>query len=230
MGPMKMIFLSAVLLSSMQVPGAIAAQITLTTANVVGGSGSYGGTWDAGTFNAKEILDQQTGPISEPAQQNYWLNPDNGPVNPYIVVDLGAAYRIGSLELFNTHNAQHNDRGTGNFQIRAGNAVTSTVSNGLQVTGPTVVLVSGTLLGITQANDPIDSQTFGVSNNNQFRYLVFEPLSVAVGGAPCCGSNVYGLDELRVFDAPLSSSVPEPGTFSLMSAAGAALLWRARRR
>jgi hypothetical protein len=37
---------------------------------------------------------------------SYWLNPDNGPANAYIVIDLGAAYHIVSIDLFNTHNSE----------------------------------------------------------------------------------------------------------------------------
>src|SRR5688572_32998920 len=90
-------------------------QVVLAPSNVIGGTNTYGGTFNSGTFNATLIANQQAGSISEPSQSGYWLNPDNGPANAYIVVDLGAAYRIDSLELFNTHNAGFNDRGTGDF-------------------------------------------------------------------------------------------------------------------
>ena len=117
----------AALFTVLVAPAAIAVQIGgLTESNVIGGSGSYSGTYNAGTFASINILDQQMGTVSSGSADNtYWLNPDNGPANAYIVVDLGAAYRLSSLQMFNAHNGPFNDRGTGNFNIVAGNAITS---------------------------------------------------------------------------------------------------------
>ena len=81
------------------------SQIPLSPTNVIGGSGSYGGDWQTGSFNATAILDQQTGPVSDTFGISYWINPDDGPFNAYIVIDLGAAYHLSSLDLFNTHNS-----------------------------------------------------------------------------------------------------------------------------
>ena len=39
------------------------------------------------------------------------------------LVALGQAYRLDHLDMYNTHNAQYNDRGTGNFNIIGGNSV-----------------------------------------------------------------------------------------------------------
>src|SRR5690242_1768176 len=98
---------------------ASASQILLTPADVIG----FNGVYDS-TFLARNILDHQTGTISECCQDgSYWLNSDNGPADAYIVIDLEAAYQLTALELFNTHNAYFNDRGTGNFSIEAGNSV-----------------------------------------------------------------------------------------------------------
>jgi hypothetical protein len=226
-GKMKNVLLAAAAMNVLCTAGAFGAQVSLTPANVIGGSATYGGSWDSGSFNATNILDDQSGTVDDVFGQTYWLNPDNGPANAYIVIDLGAAYRIGSIELFNTHNSGFNDRGTGNFQIRGANSVTPNGANGMQVSGPTTVLVSSTLAAISSANDPIEGETFNVSNTNQFRYIVFEPLTVATSGGSCCGANNYGLNELRVFDA---SAVPEPGTLSTIGAVGLAIVWRSRRR
>lgn len=206
-------------------------QLVLAPSNVIGGSGSYGGTWDSGIFNATLILNQQAGAISEPDQPNrYWLNPDDGPVAAYIVIDLGAAYRLDSLQLFNTHNANFNDRGTGNFNFQAGNAVTNLGALGFDLSGPVTTIVSGSLLGVTQANDPITGQSFAIGDTNTYRYLRFNPTSVTVGGSPCCGTNVYGLNELRVYTNDELSSVPEPATFGVLGAGMAAIVAFARRR
>ena len=82
-------------------------------------------------FPASSILDHQTGTINEPTQDgSYWLNSDNGPANAYIVIDLGAAFHLGSFDLFNTHNANFNDRGTGDFSIEASNSIGPGVGSG----------------------------------------------------------------------------------------------------
>src|SRR3954468_19693397 len=86
---------------------AFGSPVALSPSNVIGGSGSYGGNWQSGSFNATEILDQQTGPVSDNFGVSYWINPDGGPLAAYIVIDLGVAYHLSSLDLFNTHNSQY---------------------------------------------------------------------------------------------------------------------------
>src|SRR4051812_12435964 len=85
--------------------GAFAAQVPLTPSNVIGGSGSYGGEFNSGQFNALQILDDQSAIVTEPTQNGFWLNPDGGPANAYITVDLGAYYHLNRFDLFNAHNA-----------------------------------------------------------------------------------------------------------------------------
>ena len=197
-----------------------ATQILLSPADVIGGSGAYGGNWQTGSFNATEILDQQTGNVVDSFGTTYWLNPDNGPANAYIVIDLGAAYHIVSIDLFNTHNSGFGDRGTGNFTFEASNAITNLGGPGFDLSGPTTTILNGTLAAAPVA-DPIAAQSFAVSDPGSYRYFKFEPNSVATSGASCCGANNYGLNELRVFDAP-ASGVPEPASF-LLVAGGIAL-------
>ena len=73
----------------------------------------YYGEWSS-QYTAASVLDHQNGIINEPNQDgSYWLNSDNGPANAYIVIDLGAAFHLASIDLFNTHNAFYGDRGTG---------------------------------------------------------------------------------------------------------------------
>ena len=187
-----------------------AAQIVLTPSSVIGDSGSYvSGSTD--NFNAGSIFDQQTGAVSDVFNSNtYWINPDNGPANAFITVDLGGDYSLTSADLFNTHNSQYGDRGTGDFTIVAGNAVTLG-PDGYFISGPQTTLFSGTL-NAAPVSDPISSQTFAALSADGFRYLEFLPTSVASYNAPCCGANVYGLNELRLF----GSAVPEPGSWALM--------------
>jgi hypothetical protein len=185
-----------------------ASQIILAPSNVIGSSGSYGE--GAGyNFTAGSIFSQQTGAVSDVfSAGTYWLNPDNGPANAFITIDLGAAYSIGSFDLFNTHNTQYGDRGTGAFTIVGGNAITGSAADYV-LSGSTTLLASGTLTA-APVSDPIADQTFASLSTASFRYLEFLPTSVASANDPCCGANVFGLNELRV------SAVPEPATWALM--------------
>jgi hypothetical protein len=212
-------------------------QITgLGPANVIGGNGSYsgGGTespFNGGSFPAGNILDTQGGDVAEPENGplSYWLNNDVAPENDqdaFIVIDLGQAYTLTQVELFNTHNRQFNDRGTGDFTITGSNTIApagaGSGSGGSDIVGGTL-LVSGTLAPATLAADPIDAQAFAVTDPGSYRYLRFDAETVAAGGNPCCGPNNYGLSEIRVF-------IPEPGTLGLMALGALGLLARRRRR
>jgi len=230
---MKLQMSAVAVFVAMVVPSAQAVQIALTPANVIGGSGSYNFVnYNVGQFQAGNILDKQTGVMGEAnqlpgdAEGGFWINSDGGPANAYIVIDLGQAYQLSDIELFNTHNAQFNDRGTGAFNITAGNAVTNLGAAGFDLSGPTAVLVAGVLTPEVQANDPLNAQAFDVADANAYRYIRFNPLTVAAGnGVPCCGANVYGLNEIRLF----GGVIPEPSVV-LLSLLGAGSLVLRRRR
>ena len=184
-----------------------AAQIVLAPVNVYASTGDY-----SGQFAAGNIFDQQTGAIDETVQAGYWLNPDNGNVNAALSIDLGARYALTGFDLFNTHNALYNDRGTGNFSIVGSND--ATFATGV------VTLVSGTL-NPEQQGTPLTAQTFNATYGGGLRYLQFRPTSVAtapdgIHQSPCCGTNpelhVFGLNELRVS----GGAVPEPASWALM--------------
>ena len=187
-----------------------AAQIILSETAVVGDSGGFDNR-----FLASNILDRQTGPITEVfANGEYWLNPD-GRRPAFITIDLGAAYRIESFELFNSRNL--GDRATAGFEIYAANAAVAATGvgvSGLTLGSDATLLAAGTLV-LDPGLSIVSAQGFSALNNSQsFRYLQFRPTSAinnAYGGA------AYGLNELRVFEyIPTQSAVPEPASWALM--------------
>ncbi|WP_397417197.1 PEPxxWA-CTERM sorting domain-containing protein [Phenylobacterium sp.] len=202
---------------------ASAAQIMLAPANVIGSAGDYGG------FPADNILDQQTGAVNDVAGSTYWLWPDSNGNPAFITIDLGASYRIGELELFNTRNDFFGDRGTKDFTIAGGNSV-SAFSGGLRLSGLETTLVTGVLAPAAVINN-IPGQSFSVSSSATFRYLEFRPTS-ARGPFSTASFSAYGLNELRVYEYEATGAIPEPSTWAMMilgfGAAGAAI--RSRRR
>ncbi len=114
--------------------------------------------------------------------------------------------------MFNTHNAGYNDRCTGDFTITASNSVADLGSGNFALSGTIVMIVSGSLSAEAQGT-PLTGQTFAADGS--YRYLSFNPTRVNVSGVPCCGTNVYGLNEQRVF-ASDGAAVPEPEAWALM--------------
>ena len=160
-------------------------------------------------FSLETFSINRPGGVTESFGAGYWLNPDNGPANAFITVDLGAVTDLSGVELYNTHNGGHNDRGTGDFTIMGSNSVADLGGGNYALVGATT-LVSGTLTATNDSQTTVPGQSFAASG--AYRYISFNPTSVAVSGSPCCGANNYGLDELQVF----GSAVPEPAAWALM--------------
>lgn len=217
---MKYGIAAIVLATAVSAFSAHAAQVVLAPTNVIGSSSYYTACC---SFQPGNILDQQSGPVTEAFGSGYWLNPDNGPANAFITVDLGQVTSLSSVQLFNTHNGPYNDRGTGNFTIQGSNTVADLGGGNFALVAATTI-VSGTLTTENSAASAATAQTFAAAG--AYRYISFDPTSVAVSGAPCCGANNYGLDELRVF-----SAVPESASWALMFAGfgGLGLSLRTRR-
>jgi PEP-CTERM motif-containing protein len=197
---------------------------------VIGGSGDYpGGPFNSGLFPSLRVTDgvlaspdNNTGNITEVYGTGYWLGPNNASTG-YFVLDLGAAYNIGSVQLFNTGNAQFQDRGTGNFTISASNSIVFIGSNGMDLVSPTQI-VSGSLTPQSAAAF-LTPDSFTAGSSGPFRYLRFDALSIGAIGS--FGFNGVGLNEIRVFEA--AATTPEPSTFIVLAAVGG-IGYRLRRK
>lgn len=197
-------------------------QIVLTPASVIGGTGSFASNpFNVGQFQAGNVFDNQlAAAIPEPNQNpgdadgGYWLGKE-GDFNEFIVVDLGATTTISSFDIFNTHNANNDDRGTRDFQIFGANAIApiasgETGAGGFDLSGPTDLLVSSTLAFQTSVNDPIEPQNFASLSSTGVRYLRFNAVNQY-------GNVGLGLNELKVFDASTPPvAAPEPTTLGLL--------------
>lgn len=223
----------------------LAAQLSLTSSNVIGsspwGDGGTVNNWNTpGVYQAGVIFSQQTGNVSGGAAQ--WANntffaaPNvsgaNSTIdNRYIVIDLGAAYVLSSFQLFNgAATYQH----TGTFSILASNSITAAsnengFTRGQTLSTPTTLLGS-TSLSFTNGADPVTGQSFSISDNTAYRYVQIDLLTAA-GSLNGSTMDIRGssLSEVRIFGA---SAIPEPSTYAAI--AGAAMLglavWQRRRR
>lgn len=191
---------------------------------MIGESGSI-----APIVDAKWVFDNQsattiteTNQLPFDADGSFWLGKD-GDQNEFFVVDLGQAWSIDNIRLFNSHNSTYDDRWVGDFIISGANSVTPIISgetgaSGYDLTGSITQLVSGTLTRQFAVNDPIEPQNFTPSTAAAFRYLRFETLAGNSGSS-------QALNEMMVFGSPL----PEPSTYALIAAGVGVLLLRKRR-
>jgi hypothetical protein len=194
-------------------------QIVVSPSNVIGAGETIGGTWNSEPYGATNIFDQQVGAVYDNIG-NYWLC--GGACSPaFITIDLGAAYQITSIDLFNSHNDGSGDRGTGNFYFVAGNSVLyDNVTAGDVLTGATNTILTGTLTA--SPADPITRETFAVSDTGFYRYLEFH----ATSGASWARTGMPALNEIRLFGSP----IPEPAPFGLIGFSLTACLLATRRR
>lgn len=206
-----------------------AQQVVLTPSSVIGGTGDYfSGNYNvASSFSTLNVVNQQTGSVTEQDQSgSYWLTQNGTPTtgNPkYFVLDLGSPVSISDIDLFNTHNAGYDDRGTGDFAILASNSITpdSNASFGQDLVNPATI-VNGTLAPAHQTVNPIPAQSFSPNTSTAYQYIEFEDLTIGAAGDRGFGAAGGGLNEIRVF-------TPEPAALSVLSMTGVFVLGRRRR-
>ena len=235
----------AFVLGALAAGTALAQQIVLSPSSVIGSSpSSDGGTnttnWNANTYpyTAGTIFSQQSGSVSGSAGS--WANNTWFPAasiggtyatvdNRYVVIDLGGAYTLSSIQIFNgTATYQH----TGTFALRASNSITAASNEGGFTRGQTllspVTLIGSTALNFTNNENPVTGQSFSISDTTAYRYLQIDLLTAA-GSLNGGVMDIRGssLSEVRINGV---SAIPEPSTYAAM--AGAAMLglavWRRR--
>jgi hypothetical protein len=175
------------------------------------------GSWNndptcSGQFACSHAIDDV---ITEPTQTGYWLGRETT-ANETLTFNLGAVYLIGGFDLYNTHNAGFNDRGSHDFQIWISSTPVTP-----DTTSPSFgTLVVSDVLGFIPFESPTSAQTFSITPVSG-QYVTFRAVTYYTLGA--------GLSEFRVNDAP---AVPEPGTSALLLAGLAAggVRLRLRRR
>jgi hypothetical protein len=166
---------------------------------IIDGSGSWdggavgvGAPYNGGQFPAQLAVDGVTFEAND-AAISYWLGREQT-LDEYFTLDLGGAYTVDQINLYNTHNRQFNDRGTEEFAIYG----SLEVDGANQLVNPFPVL-SGSLLD-TSFEEDLPAESFTADdglNVTSVRYLQFQALSSTYG------NNNVGLNEIEV----ISSSV-----------------------
>ncbi len=180
---------------------------------VIAGSGAYPDLpFDGGAppedFSAANVTDGSAG---DAFGSSYWLGRE-GVTQEHFVLDLGSPVEITGILLRNTHNHQHNDRGTAGFRLLAATAVDA----GNQPVDP-VPILTGTLTTRTVAapappGSVVPADVFTAAEGLSpatARYLKFETLSSSYG------QNV-GLNEIEVFGAAANTTAERPPDLPLV--------------
>jgi hypothetical protein len=176
---------------------------------VINGSGSWNGDvvgvgapFDGGTFPASLTVDGNT---TEPdnGAVSYWLG-RQGTAPEFFTLDLGQAFHIDEVRLFNTHNRQFNDRRSDEFVLYAGN--TKDAMN--QITDE-IPILSANLSNVDGQNtNPIIPDIFtpanGLLSGVLARYVRFEAINVPVG------ESSVGLNEIQIIDFDPPPPPPSP--------------------
>ena len=125
----------------------------------------------SGGYAAGNLFKQQTGAVNVTTQQgNVWFGTDlagAGPLNRWVTIDLGAAYALSHIEVFNSNQS---DRGTGEISLYGANAVEVDADpfNGYTLTSPTLLINNASLTYAAGVN-PIAGNIHTVGNQRAFR-------------------------------------------------------------
>jgi hypothetical protein len=175
---------------------------------VIDGSGSWDGVgvcvgqpFNLGVHPAARVTDLSQADANT-GRSSYWLGRENCS-NEYFTIDLQQIYDLDEIVLKNTHNTQHNDRGTGEFVIYG----STEVDGANQLINPIPIVVGE--LARTAGQILIAGESFAVDDGvPAVRYLKFQALtylsSATNGGA--------GLNEIQVY----GTAIPEPSTVATM--------------
>lgn len=202
--------------------------ITLTPTSVIGGSPvfSFSAYNDgASAYGAGNLFNQQAGAVDMTFQPgNAWFPSETaGTGNRFVTIDLGAAYVLSSIEIFNSNQP---DRGTGHFTLSASNTVAAGPLELGQNTGQVLFspsfLLAPTALTYSSTPGVVSGQSFALSSGAAYRYLQLTAIDVPTGG----GFSNVGLAEVRLYAA----AVPEPSTYAMIFGAAALGLAALRRR
>ncbi len=189
-----------------------ADQVVLEPASVIGGSGSWAGAndWDVGQFNATLVADNQsvTTEIDEPDQSpgddngGFWWGKENDE-EEFFVLDLGQQYNIERIDVFNSQNAQFDDRATNGYEIYGSNAVgpnndPDTGAGGDDLVNG-VLIASGELAEQIGADDPIDAEPIVPTNGGPFQYLRFQTVGPFHDGQVLTQRSV-GINEILIYE------------------------------
>jgi hypothetical protein len=96
---------------------------TVTTNVARGGAIIEASSTYAADFTANHVIDGLTDEAAT-SPSTYWLVADAA-TNADFILDLQRSYSIKSVSLFNTHNRQFNDRGTAQFELWVGDAIST---------------------------------------------------------------------------------------------------------
>lgn len=151
--------------------------IFLTPSAAIGGTPTFLDSDYKGELNinggyvAGNLFNQQTGAVNVTTQQgNVWFGTDlagAGPLNRWVTIDLGAAYALSHIEVFNSNQS---DRGTGEISLYGANAVEVDADpfNGYTLTSPTLLINNASLTYAAGVN-PIAGNIHTVDNQSAFR-------------------------------------------------------------
>ena len=162
--------------------------ILLSQGKTVTGSSYYNSGSEV--FPYSKIVDGRYDDTGTGYDWSFWLTPQSS--GGYAIIDLANIYSISRFEVQNTHNRQHNDRGTKDFRI-------SVSTDGINYTS----IVSTTLAAVWGLN-PIPIEIFNITSI-QARYVRFD-VDTWYGSSG-------GINELSVYGE--SGVVPESETLLL---------------